>query len=131
MDDLAKLLAGNEISGISLAYVGDAVWELFVRKYYVARSLNVRTLNRKVKALVNAKKQSALYRRMLPELAPQWREYGRKGKNANIKTYPRSCTQLEYREATAFEAVIASLYINGKTAMIGEIVKKFAEEETQ
>ncbi|MDR1834305.1 MAG: Mini-ribonuclease 3-like protein [Fusobacteriaceae bacterium] len=130
MDDIEIKKLLREASGLTLAYLGDSVWELFVRKFYVERSLNNKNLNRRVKAMVNARKQSSMYREILPGLDPEYKAYAKRGKNANIKSWPRSCSPLEYREATGFEALIGGLYMNRNIPMIEEIIKKYAEEES-
>lgn len=54
----------RETSGVVLAYLGDSIWELNIRKYWISKGLNLRNLNKRVKECVNAKRQSELYRQL-------------------------------------------------------------------
>lgn len=118
----------REINGVVLAYLGDAVWELEVRKYWISKGLNLRNLNRRVKECVNAKKQSQLYREIFPNLEEKYQMLGNRAKNGNIKSFPRSCSVQEYREATAFEALIAGFYTDGRIDLIENTLKLCVEE---
>ncbi|QNM14934.1 MULTISPECIES: ribonuclease III domain-containing protein [Fusobacterium] len=118
----------RETNGVVLAYLGDAVWELEVRKYWISKGLNLRNLNRRVKECVNAKKQSQLYREIFPNLEEKYQMLGNRAKNGNIKSFPRSCSVQEYREATAFEALIAGFYTDGRIDLIENTLKLCVEE---
>ena len=119
----------RETNGVVLAYLGDSVWELEIRKYWLRKGLNLRNLNRNVKSCVNAKKQSEIYRLIIDKLDEKYKMLGNRAKNDNIKSFPKSCSIQEYREATAFEAVIAGLYVDGRTDLIEDIVRLCVEEK--
>lgn len=119
----------RETGGVVLAYLGDAVWELCIRKYWITKGLNLQNLNKRVKECVNAKKQSQLYRNMIPLLEEKYQQLGNRSKNGNIKTFPKSCSVMEYREATAFEALIAAFYVDGREDLIELAIKKCVEGE--
>lgn len=117
----------REFSGIELAYLGDAIWELEVRKYYLQFSYNILKLNKIVKSKVNAKAQSIFFKKILPILDDEQKAIAKRAKNSNIKSFPKSCTVIEYREATAFEAVIGALYLSNKKDKLNEIKKLLIE----
>ena len=119
----------KETSGVVLAYLGDAVWELCIRKYWISKGLNLQNLNKRVKECVNAKKQSVLYKEIVPLLEEKYQMLGNRAKNGNIKTFPKSCSVLEYKEATAFEALIAGFYVDGREDLIELAIKKCIEGE--
>ena len=119
----------RETSGVVLAYLGDAVWELYVRKYWISKGLNLQNLNKRVKECVNAKKQSVLYKEILPLLEEKYQQLGNRAKNGNIKTFPKSCSVMEYKEATAFEALIAAFYTDNREDLIEMALKKCIEGE--
>lgn len=119
----------KETSGVVLAYLGDAVWELCIRKYWISKGLNLQNLNKRVKECVNAKKQSVLYKEIVPLLEEKYQMLGNRAKNGNIKTFPKSCSVLEYKEATAFEALIAGFYVDGREDLIELAIKKCTEGE--
>ncbi|WP_130891941.1 MULTISPECIES: ribonuclease III domain-containing protein [Fusobacterium] len=119
----------KETSGVVLAYLGDAVWELCIRKYWISKGLNLQNLNKRVKECVNAKRQSVLYKEIVPLVEEKYQMLGNRAKNGNIKTFPKSCSVLEYKEATAFEALIAGFYVDGREDLIELAIKKCIEGE--
>lgn len=119
----------RETSGVVLAYLGDAVWELYIRKYWISKGLNLQNLNKRVKECVNAKRQSVLYKEILPLLEEKYQQLGNRAKNGNIKTFPKSCSVMEYKEATAFEALIAAFYTDKREDLIEMALKKCIEGE--
>lgn len=127
MDNVAKKRNIREYSGLELAYLGDAIWELELRKYYLSFAFNIQKLNKIVKSKVNAKAQSLLLKKIFDDLDEEYQNIAKRAKNSNIKTFPSSCTVIEYKEATAFEAVIAAFYINDRQEEIEKILKKCIE----
>ncbi|MDO4689724.1 MAG: ribonuclease III domain-containing protein [Fusobacterium sp.] len=123
VEDIKKDI--REYSGIELAYLGDAVWELEVRNYFIKQGYSILNLNKLVKSKVNAKSQSLFFKELFEELEEEEKNIARRAKNSNIKTFPKSCTVMEYKEATAFEAIIGALYLKNKRETILKILKKF------
>lgn len=115
---------------LSLAYLGDSIWELNVREFYFIENLKVEELNNKVKELVNAKSQSKIYKKIFDELSDDLKIISKRGRNANIKSFAKTCTSTEYRNATAFEVLIAVLYLTNNKEKINEIIKKFVKGES-
>jgi len=111
----------KESNSLSLAYLGDAVWEIVVREHFIATGHKVNKLNKLAVNYVNAKGQSRIYRNIIDDMEEEYRSVARRAKNSNIKSFPRSCSIDEYREATAFEALIAALYINGEMERVRKI----------
>ncbi|GLI57678.1 mini-ribonuclease 3-like protein [Propionigenium maris DSM 9537] len=111
----------KETNGLSLAYLGDAVWEIVVREYFIATGHKVNKLNKLAVNYVNAKGQSRIYRNIIDDMEDEYKAVARRAKNSNIRSFPRSCSIDEYREATAFEALIAALYINGEMERVRKI----------
>ncbi|WP_319371444.1 ribonuclease III domain-containing protein [uncultured Ilyobacter sp.] len=118
----------KDAGGLPLAYLGDAVWELAVREYFVGKGYKINVMNKKVKKLVNAKAQSLIFKSISEELDEEYKAVARRAKNSNIKSFPRSCSIMEYREATAFEALIAAFYIKGETGRIKTILENHISE---
>ena len=113
----------RETSGVVLAYLGDSVWELYVREYFILKGYNIRNLNKHVIQCVNAKTQSRILREIIDKVDEKYKPLINRSKNGNIKTFPKSCSVMEYREATGFEAYIGALYIDGNIDKIKEIIK--------
>jgi len=117
----------KELTGLSLAYLGDAVWDLELRKKFIIKDVKVHKLNLMVRKYVNAKKQSEIYRSLEGELEGMELEVARRAKNSKIGSFPKTCTQSEYREATAFEALIALYYLTSNQEKIEEIIQNFVD----
>ena len=112
----------RDYSGLELAFLGDAIWELEIRKYYLQFGYNILTVNKHVKSKVNAKFQSQIYQKIKDELDEEIQIIGKRAKNSNIKTFPKSCTVMEYKEATALEAIIGAMYLLKKEEEIKKII---------
>ena len=124
MDNVDKLSTKDirDYTGLELAFIGDAIWELEIRKYYLQFGYNIPTLNKYVKNKVNARYQSLIYKQIIEELDEEFKVIGKRAKNSNIKTFPKTCTVMEYKEATALEAVIGAMYLLNKEEEIKKII---------
>lgn len=112
-----------EYNVLSLAYLGDAVWDLAVREYFFGENLKVEDYNHRVREFVNAKKQSSIYNFIYDSLSEEYQAVVKRGKNARIKSYAKSCSQKEYREATAFEVLIAVYHLRNESEKIRGLLK--------
>lgn len=119
----------KELNGLALAYLGDAVWELRLREKFVAKNLKVKDLNKLVKAHVSAVAQSKIYLSVVDELEDEYRACAKRARNSKISTFPKSCTMNEYKNATAFEALIAMCYINKREDIIENIIENYVFEK--
>jgi ribonuclease-3 family protein len=121
----------DEIGILNMAFLGDAVWELHVREALCKDYTTLKNLSQKTARFVNAKFQSEVYNFVQGELSKEAFEFSKRGRNANIKTYPKSCSKKQYRESTAFEALIAYYHINGDKEKIQDIVSKYVLSENK
>ena len=124
MDNVDKLSTKDirDYTGLELAFIGDAIWELEIRKYYLQFGYNIPTLNKYVKNKVNARYQSLIYKQIIEELDEKFKVIGKRAKNSNIKTFPKTCTVMEYKEATALEAIVGAMYLLNKEEEIKKII---------
>lgn len=124
MDNVDKLSTKDirDYTSLELAFIGDAIWELEIRKHYLQFGYNIPTLNKYVKNKVNARYQSLIYKQIIEELDEEFKVIGKRAKNSNIKTFPKTCTVMEYKEATALEAVIGAMYLLNKEEEIKKII---------
>ena len=124
MDNVDKLSKKDirDYTGLELAFIGDAIWELEIRRYYLQFGYSIPTLNKYVKNKVNARYQSLIYKQIIEELDEEFKVIGKRAKNSNIKTFPKTCTVMEYREATALEAVVGAMYLLNKEEEIKKII---------
>lgn len=113
----------KEVSGITLAYLGDAIWELYIRRYLIDRGYNNTKCNVLAKKMVNAKIQNLILERVFRTLTEEEQDIVRRVKNGNIKSFPKSCSVFEYRGATAFEGMIAIFYETKKYERIEEMIE--------
>ena len=124
MDNVDKLSKKDirDYTGLELAFIGDAIWELEIRKYYLQFGYNIPTLNKHVKSKVNARYQSLIYKQIIGDLDEEFKVIGKRAKNSNIKTFPKTCTVMEYKEATALEAIVGAMYLLNKEEEIKKII---------
>ena len=124
MDNVGKLSTKDirDYTGLELAFIGDAIWELEIRRYYLQFGYNIPTLNKYVKNKVNARYQSLIYKQIIEELDEKFKVIGKRAKNSNIKTFPKTCTVMEYKEATALEAIVGAMYLLNKEEEIKKII---------
>jgi ribonuclease-3 family protein len=105
-----------------LAYLGDAVYELHVRKRLLTEAIPVEQLHRAKVSKVKASAQAAALRDLMPSLTPQEADVVRRARN--LKTaVPRSASVAEYRYSTAFEALIGHLYLSQDHARLDAILE--------
>jgi len=121
MDDVKA----PEYDSLSFAYIGDAVWELELRKAVAQKKERHVKLVTDVKKYVNAKFQSGLYIEISENLSEYELSFARRARNCAIKNYPKSCTPIEYRNATAFEALMGYYHLTGQNGKIEELIKKY------
>ena len=100
----------EQMPSLTLAFVGDAVYELYVRTMMLEKSLNAHTLNKRCVQMVNNRTQSALYDKLAPALNDTEQGVLRRGGNAN-GIVPKNATTRDYRRATAVEALVGYWYL--------------------
>lgn len=111
------------LSPIVLAYVGDAVFELYVRQHLVAtHTRKPHELHRAATRLVSAGAQARLLERWMPLLTEEEADIVRRGRNTKSGQPPRNADPGEYRHATALECLIGYLYYQGKKDRLEELV---------
>ena len=103
----------TEMSLRNYAYIGDAVWELYVREHTILQTQNAKDLHKITTDKVKASYQAELLNKIDKELTEEEREIARRGRNLAVPAARRS-NQAEYRHATAFETLIGWWYINNK-----------------
>lgn len=104
----------NTISGAALAYLGDAVFELIVRRRLLETGVtDTGRLNKMASRYVRATEQSKAVVLIEPHLSEKESAIYRRGRNANGISIPHSASAVEYRRATGLEALFAHLYLQG------------------
>ena len=108
------------------AHIGDAVWELFVRKYTVFKTTNLKNLHKITTDRVKSSYQALLLNFLDTLLTEEEHELARRARNCPIPVARRN-NQAEYRQATAFEALIGYWYLENKSRY-SEIIQIIEQE---
>ncbi len=117
-------------SPLTLAYIGDGVYELVVRTILVKRGNRpVNQLHRQASSLVKAAAQSAMMETLEPLLTEEEKSVYRRGRNAHSPTMAKHATMADYRRATGFEALLGYLYLKEDFARLVELVRAGIGEE--
>ena len=115
LEDKISKNTARQLSPITLAFVGDAVYTLFVREKIVFKNdLNGAELNKQTSAVVNATAQAEFARKILPLLTEEELEIFKRARNAKKNTRAKSASVSDYNASTGFEAVVGYLYMTGE-----------------
>lgn len=115
----------NAMSGLALAHVGDAVFELWVRTGLCVKggTTNGR-LHKDTVAQVCAPAQAALVDTLLPRLTEDEAAWYRRGKNAHVHGVPKNATATQYAKATGLEALVGALWLLGQEDRVRELLSR-------
>ena len=112
-------------SPLTLAYIGDAVYDLIIRTVVVERANRAASaLHKKTSGFVKAKTQSDMVEALIPYLTEEELEIYKRGRNAKSHTMAKNASVSDYRRATGFEALIGYLYLSGNFDRILQLVTK-------
>ena len=111
-------------SPLTLAYIGDGVYELVIRTILVKNQLH-----KKASSLVKAGAQSKMMELLEPDLTEEELAVYKRGRNAHSPTMAKHATMADYRRATGFEALMGYLYLKEDYSRIVELVRKGIPEE--
>ncbi len=115
-------------SPLTLAYIGDAIYDLVIRSVVVERAnRSANDLHKKTVKYVKAEAQSAMIQALLPELTADEEAVYKRGRNAKSYTAAKNATLGDYRKATGFEALMGFLYLTNQTDRLLYLVKKGIE----
>jgi ribonuclease-3 family protein len=108
-----------------LAYVGDAVHELYVRQYLLSiGAFKPHQLQRRSSALVSAKTQSAVLRQLMDQLSEEEQDIVRRGRNAKSGTVPKNTDVSVYRQSSGFESLLGYLFLTGQKERLSIVLDK-------
>ncbi|SEP74599.1 ribonuclease-3 family protein [Lachnospiraceae bacterium RM5] len=110
-------------SPLTLAYIGDAVYELIIRTLVVAKgNKQVNKLHKESSSLVKASTQADMIENIKEILTEDEEVIFKRGRNAKSFSKAKNATMSEYRQATGFEALIGYLYLSKKSDRMIEII---------
>ncbi len=111
-------------SPLSLAYIGDAVYEIIIRTVLVMRGDRpVQQFHREASQLSRAGRQAQMAEAILPALTPEEGDILRRGRNAHPNTKAKHATLSEYRKATGLEALMGYLYLTHQWNRLTDLIK--------
>lgn len=111
-------------SPLTLAYIGDAVYDLIIRTVVVQRgNTSANKLHKQTIEYVKAPAQADLIEAILEDLTEEEAGIYRRGKNAKPYTMAKNATMNEYKKATGFEALVGYLYLTDKMERILELIQ--------
>ena len=120
----------NQMSPLIWAYVGDCVYELYIRTYLVDNTnLKPHKLHIESIKYVKAGAQAKFLQDFADYLSDEEKDIVRRGRNANNHHLPKNSNVQEYMYSTAFEALIGYLYLTKKYDRVKEIIEKYILNE--
>ena len=114
----------NEINILSLAYLGDSVYELKVRNYLISTGISkVNKLQKEAMNFVTAKKQCEFINYFIENniLTETEIDYVKRGRNASTYSHPKNTDIVTYKWATGFECLFGYLYLDNNKERIDEL----------
>ena len=111
-------------SPLTLAFLGDCVFDLIIRTVIVERGNRApESLHKKKSAVVKAQTQAKMAEAILEELSEEELTVYKRGRNAKSYSVAKNASVSDYRKATGFEALLGYLYLQDKEDRIIELVK--------
>lgn len=115
----------NLLSPLTWAYVGDAIYELYIRTNLVNKTkLKPHKLHIESIKYVKAKAQAEILKRLIEDLTEEEKEIVRRARNAENHHLPKNAEPEDYMYSTAFEGLIGYLYLTKKDERLKEILRK-------
>ncbi len=112
----------KQLSPLTLAFIGDTVFDLFVREKLVCEANRpVKKLHLLAASKVNAAAQAEFSKKILPKLSEDEIAVLKRGRNAHTNHKAKNASESDYHAATGFEALIGYLYLDGQLERIREI----------
>ncbi|HEX3031113.1 MAG TPA: ribonuclease III domain-containing protein [Bacillota bacterium] len=122
------MVAPEQVAPLVLAYIGDAVYELYIRTYLLGDGRSkVNILHNGAVRFVQAKTQALIMRRLEEQLTEVEAAVVRRGRNAKSLHAPKNADLVDYKYATAFESLIGYLYLKREYDRLAEIFRYAVE----
>ena len=106
----------NDYSPLTLAYIGDGIYEIVVRTIIVDEAnRQVNKIHKASSQLVKAQSQAKMIHLIMDMLTEEEKSIYKRGRNAKAVTRAKNASMSDYRVATGFEALIGWLYLSGQS----------------
>lgn len=110
------------LSPLTLAFVGDTVFDLFVREELVCENNRpVKKLHNIAASQVNAASQAEKAKKLMPFLTEKETEVFKRGRNAHTNHKAKNMSESDYHSATGLECLFGYLYLDGQLERLREI----------
>ena len=117
-----------ELNAIKLAYMGDSVFTMYIRKYFILNTdYKNAELNKIVNNIVCAVNQAKIMEKMLNNLTQDESEIVNRAKNLHFNNIAKNSTPEQYTKATEFEALIGYWYLTEQYDKVEDIIKTSVE----
>ena len=113
-------------NGLSLAYLGDVVYEIYIRKHALSLGLTkVNSLHKKVVEFTSGEAQAKIIRKLIEmnELSDEEIAIYNRGRNSHVNSNRKNIDLADYLDATGFEALIGYLYLNDNIDRLERIIE--------
>lgn len=121
----------RNINVITLAYLGDAIYEVYIRKHLIEKGIAlVDDLQKEAVKYVSAKNQSRILKWLEDKDIFKEKEIDiiKRGRNYKRGSHPKNTDIITYKNSTGFEALIGYLYLEKENDRIDELMKLILEE---
>ena len=120
----------NNLSPLTLAFMGDTVFDLFVRERLICQANRpVNKLHNLASKTVNAASQAEAVKKIMDMLTEEEQAVFRRGRNTHTNHKAKNATEGDYHYATGFEALFGYLYLKGNIERLRELFDIITEEE--
>ena len=122
----STIMDAKTLNGLSLAYIGDAVYEIYVRKHIINLGYTkVNALHKRVIKYTSGGAQAEIIHKLINENLLTENEISiyKRGRNSSVNTSRKNISLAEYLDATGFEALIGYLYLDNQIARLEEIMQ--------
>lgn len=112
------------LNPLVLAFIGDAVYEVFVRTHLIEenKDMSAHKLHVKTVSFVKANAQSQIMKQIMDSVTEEEMAIFKRGRNSKSATVPKNANVQDYRMATGFEALIGYLYLMERKNRLNEIM---------
>lgn len=123
--DILEKYPPQQLSPLVLAYVGDAVYEVYIRSYLLSKEiLKVNMLHKEAVQYVRARAQALALEKLINDLTEAEISIVRRGRNAKSIHCPKHAAPADYQKATAFEALLGYLYLTRSEIRLRKILQE-------
>ncbi|MBO5711730.1 MAG: ribonuclease III [Acholeplasmatales bacterium] len=120
------------LNGLTLAYIGDAVYETYIRRHMVEEGITkVKVLHKKVTEYTSGAAQARIVHNLINNAVLTEEEIGifKRGRNSSVNSCRKNLSLQEYLDATGFEALIGYLHLSLKTERLDELMNLILRKE--